>query len=504
MLERVLYAPMSYFDTTPMGRIMNRFTYDMEAIDVLLTQNMGMFMISNSWLVAGVAVMVAILPYMIFVIVPVTTIYWFVLLHYRRTGADLQRLDAMSRSPIQAMVSEALDGATSIRVFRQESTFLRKFLKAVDNNSSAMLNFVTGQRWLSLRIELLGSTVVLSSTVLVILLHTSWNIEPGLVGLLIIWAGSFTISLGFVVDTFAEVEASITAIERVDAMAKVPQEAPMLTDSAHSVPESWPASGQVEFRDVCLRYRPGLPLALNKLSFTIPPGKRCGIVGRTGAGKSSLAVALFRIVELESGSILIDNVDLAPLGLSDVRGRQHGMTIIPQDPFLVGSTLRECLDPFDSYKDDQVFEALQSVRLARSDDDKAMLLQTRVEEGGSNYSVGERQLLTLATALLSQPKVLVLDEATASIDYETDAFCQSLLRTRFEHTTLITVAHRLNTIMDYDVILVMDQGHAIEFGPPAELLRKDGPFSQLVDSTGAKGSAALRAIATAEAGATVS
>jgi ABC-type multidrug transport system fused ATPase/permease subunit len=206
-----------------------------------------------------------------------------------------------------------------------------------------------------------------------------------------------------------------------------------------------------------------------------------------------LTAALFRLVEVESGSIVLDSVDLAKLGLSDVRGRPNGMAIIPQDPFLTGSTLRECLDPFGLHSDDAVLEVLASVRLAGTEK-KPSLLQTHLAEGGANYSVGERQLLNLAAALLSQPVLLVLDEATASIDYETDAFVQRMLRTRFENTTLVTVAHRLHTIMDYDLILVMDQGRAVEMGSPAELLTANGVFSQLVDATGDDGSRALRAM----------
>jgi ABC-type multidrug transport system fused ATPase/permease subunit len=211
-------------------------------------------------------------------------------------------------------------------------------------------------------------------------------------------------------------------------------------------------------------------------------------------GKSSITVALFRLVEIESGRILLDGVDLSLLGLSDVRGR--GMSIIPQDPFLAGATLRECLDPFGKHSDEGIMEALESVRLGSTSVDAVTLLSTKLEEGGSNYSVGERQLLNLARALLSQPKLLVLDEATASIDGETDAFIQRMLRTRFPNTTLVTIAHRLNTIMDYDYVLVMDKGRAAEFDSPDKLLSmKGGVFSELVNATGAESSKALRDLA---------
>ena len=294
-------------------------------------------------------------------------------------------------------------------------------------------------------------------------------------------------------DFFSEAESAITGIERVDAMSRLPTEKDMETDKALALPRSWPEKGYLEFHNVCLRYRPGLPLALNKLSFAIPAGKSCGVVGRTGAGKSSLTVALFRLVEIESGGISLDGQDLSEIGLSDVRGRPNGLSIIPQDPFLAGANLHEVIDPFSYAARSDVLEALKAVRLAREDDSESILEQL-VEEGGANYSVGERQLLNLARALLSRPKVLVLDEATASVDLETDAFIQKMLRTRFQETTLLTIAHRLHTIMDYDYVLVMDAGRAVEFGSPGELLRKSGIFAELVDATGPEGSKALRAM----------
>lgn len=486
---------MSYFETVPMGRILNRFTYDTDVNDVTLTQVMTLLLISWSWYFAAIAIQISILPWSATAIVPVSIMYWVLVLHYRLSGPDLQRLDALSRSPLQSMVTECLEGSTSIRVYHQDRNFVNRFRKVMDSNSSALLNFVSAQRWLGIRMELLGSLVVLVSSVLVVCLNETLRLEAGLVGLLIMWSSNFTITLNFMVDTFAETEAAITAIERVDAMADLPSEKPMETAKEVELDESWPRSGQIAFDKVSLRYRDGLALALNDLSFQIAAGKSCGVVGRTGAGKSSITVALFRLVEIESGRILFDGVDLSTIGLSDVRGR--GMSIIPQDPFLAGATLRDCLDPFNVHKDSEIVEALQAVRMGSAyQADDVQLLSTPLEEGGSNYSVGERQLLNLARAFLSQPKLLVLDEATASIDGETDAFIQRMLRTRFPDTTLITIAHRLNTIMDYDYVLVMDAGQAVEFGSPAELLGiSHGVFSELVDATGAESSSFLREMA---------
>eukprot|EP00977_Amphora_coffeiformis_P023284 scaffold12881_cov177-Amphora_coffeaeformis.AAC.3 len=493
MLVSVLKAPMSYFETTPMGRVLNRFTYDTEVVDILLTEAMSIFMISISWFVAGIIVMSTILPWTLFALVPIIGLYSALLYYYRMTGTDMQRLDAKARSPIQAMVSEVLEGCSSIRVFQREKTFIERFRGAADNSSSALFNFVTAQRWLGVRIEVLGAVVVLTCTLLVISLNDKLRLEPGIVGLLIIWSSNFTITLGFLMDFFSETESAITGIERVDAMSRLPMEKPMETGKSIALPLSWPESGNLEFDNVCLRYRPGLPLALNSLSFTIPPGKSCGVVGRTGAGKSSLTVALFRLVEIESGVVRLDGQNLGDLGLSDVRGRPNGLSIIPQDPFLTGSTLREVIDPFGYAGEADILEALKAVRIANETDSEAILDQP-VEEGGSNYSVGERQLLNLARALLSRPKVLVLDEATASVDGETDAFIQKMLRTRFKDTTLLTIAHRLHTIMDYDLVLVMDAGRAVEFGSPQDLLEEAGIFAELVDATGLEGSKALRAM----------
>jgi len=494
MLDSVLRAPLSYFETVPMGRILNRFTYDTDINDIALTQVMSMFMISCSWYVAGVTIQCTILPWSALGVGPVSLMYWYLMFHYRQSGPDLQRLDALTRSPLQSMVSECLEGSTSIRVFLQDFRFVDRFRSAADLNTSALLNFVSAQRWLGARMELLGSIVVLISSVLVVCLNGRLQLEPGIVGILIMWSSNFTITLNFLVDTFSDTEAAITAIERVDAMADLPREKSMVTDREFQPPANWPELGLLKFDNVSLRYREGLPLALNGLSFDIPAGKSCGVVGRTGAGKSSITVALFRLVEIEQGTIFLDGVDLAKLGLSDVRGR--GMSIIPQDPFLAGATLRECLDPFQQHSDDEIVEALRSVRLGSSSADEKAMLSTKLEEGGSNYSVGERQLLNLARALLSQPKLLVLDEATASIDGETDAFIQTMLRTRFPNTTLVTIAHRLNTIMDNDLVLVMDSGKAVEFGSPADLLEmENGVFSELVNATGSESAVALREVA---------
>jgi len=483
MTHYVLHAPMSFFETTPMGRLLNRFTYDTEILDVTLVWSMSMLLIALSWFLTALIVMLVILPWMIIVMIPVSFCYWLIHIHYRKSGADLHRLDALSRSPLQAMLSEGIEGAATIRTFKKEDTFIRRFHGFADRNTSAQMNFLSAQRWLGIRIELLGALIVFIASVLVISFNGTLGLGAGVVALLIRWSSGLTVSLSFLVDNCAEAEGAVTAIERISRMTDTPQEPDFDKKGDSVVDPSWPMKGALEFRDVKMRYRPRLPLALDGLSFKVEAGQHCGVVGRTGAGKSTLATALFRLVEIESGQIIVDNVDLSKLGLSDVRGRPNGIAIIPQDPFLFAGTLRECLDPFGVSSDEKLLDALASVRMLNSG--KGInYLDSRVEEGGANYSVGERSLLVLARAMLARPKLLLMDEATANIDGETDSFIQKMLRTRFRSTTLLTIAHRLDTIMDYDKIIVMGDGKLAEFGSPLELIERNGLFRELVDATG--------------------
>ena len=282
----------------------------------------------------------------------------------------------------------------------------------------------------------------------------------------------------------SETEAKITSVERVHRTMLLPSEASSQLGNLASPPKEWPSRGELHFDNVCMHYREGLPLVLKNVSFRVPAGSRCGVIGRTGSGKTSLANVLFRLVELMSGRILLDGLDLSQLGLSDVRGRPNGMRMIPQDPVLFAGTVRECLDPFGLENDDRILEALQAVGHKGASDRDVAILDDPVEEGGRNYSVGQRQLLCLARAIVEEPRVLVLDEATACIDTESDTCIQEMLRARFQDTTLLTIAHRLHTIMDYDFVIVMDDGKCVEFGSPKDLLENDqGLFSTLVGAS---------------------
>jgi len=387
-----------------------------------------------------------------------------------------------------------LDGSITIRTFCQIENFISKFQLARDENNSAMLIFIAAHRWLVFRLEFIGSMISLGTALVIIIFNEKLKVEAGFVALVLMWTTSLSIILNFLMDSFSESEAAITSVERIHAMSQLPQEnysgsnkeipGNSSEEIAHDVinkPRGWPMEGELEFRNVSMRYRENLPLTLQGISFRIPARKRCGIVGRTGSGKSSLTVALFRLVEVESGSIILDGVDLSHVPLSEVRGRTRSMYIVPQDSVLFSGTIRECLDPFNEFSDDDILEALHAVRMFKKGEKDA--LNNKVCEGGSNFSVGERQLLCMSRALLAKPKVLVMDEATACVDGETDKFIQKMLRSRFQDSTILTIAHRLDTIMDYDIILGIDDGKIMEAGSPQELLQnEEGLLSKLVQS----------------------
>mmetsp|Transcript_13817 Transcript_13817/g.24995 ORF Transcript_13817/g.24995 Transcript_13817/m.24995 type:complete len:441 (+) Transcript_13817:2679-4001(+) len=439
--------------------------------------------------------MISLVPYMAVINLFILLIYVIVLRHYRWSAADLQRLDAVSRSPIQASLAEGLDGSTTIRAFRKNDYFLNLFQKNINDNSSAMLNFVSSRRWLAVRLETLGAFVTLAACLFVSTLNEQLGLSPGLSGLLIIWATTMTVTLGFLINAFSETEAAITSIERMHSMEMLPQEKSMVTSENNKVDGSWPQKGTLEFDNVALRYRPDLPKSLDGLSFKVQHGDRCAVVGRTGAGKSTITTALFRLVEIEQGTISLDGVDLSNLGLSDVRGRPNSMFILPQDPAIFSGTIESNLDPFSSHTNEDILQALKLVRFPGVERGIG-ILQDSVEEGGASFSAGEKQLLCLARAMLAKPRLLVLDEATSAVDGVTDEFVQQMLRSQFPDTTLLTIAHRLNTVIDYDKVIVMDKGKVAEFGSPRDLLEDEtGMFTAMVNATGPESAAQLKRMA---------
>lgn len=480
----VFRSPMRFFETTPLGRIVNRFSYDTEVLDMFLLDKLNASVASCFWMMSAVTVICAVQPIMAPVIVLVLSVYYKLQLYYRRTSVQLQRLDSISRSPIHAIFTESLVGASTIRSFGEQNAFTRRVEAGIQDNGRAVIAYNSAARWLGVRLESLGAVVTLATGLLCWAYRDA--ISPELVGFAMLWSFNFTISLGFMVNKSTEAESKMNSVERMLHYCKLPSEAPLDKPSAAPGERKgqWPTDGKVEFDNVVLRYGDELEPALRGCSFTALPGEKIGVVGRTGAGKSTLATALFRLRECSDGLVRVDDVDISTLGLSDVRGR--GICIIPQDPVLFSGTLRYNIDPFDQHQDREIWDALRSVRMAELVGKLPGGLSSDVVEGGANFSVGQRQLICVVRAIVLRPKVLVVDEATASVDPETDTVVQAALRREFKGTTMLTIAHRIHSVMDSDKVLVMDRGRVVEFDSPMKLIQNGGVFKALVDAAGAE------------------
>uniref|UniRef100_T1JBH2 Uncharacterized protein n=1 Tax=Strigamia maritima TaxID=126957 RepID=T1JBH2_STRMM len=465
MLDNILHSPMSFFDTTPLGRIVNRFSKDVDVVDTTLPMTI------RSWLnclLSVVATMVVIsisTPIFLAVILPLGVIYYFIQKFYVATSRQLKRLESVSRSPIYSHFGETVTGATTIRAYNRQNQFILHSESTVDENQVCYYPSIIANRWLAIRLELVGGFIVTSAALFAVLGRETMN--PGLVGLSVSYALSVTATLNWMVRMSSELETNIVAVERIKEYTETPQEAEWAIEE-RKPPPPWPHEGVVKFNNYKTRYREGLELVLHGITCSVAGGEKIGIVGRTGAGKSSLTLALFRLIEPTSGNIMIDDLDVTKMGLHDLRSK---LTIIPQDPVLFSGTLRINLDPFSVHSDDEVWTCLEQSHLKPFISTLAMGLQYEIAEGGENLSVGQRQLVCLARALLRKTKVLILDEATAAVDLETDDLIQATIRKEFADCTIITIAHRLNTIMDSNRIMVLDKGTIKEFQSPVKLLQ---------------------------------
>lgn len=348
----------------------------------------------------------------------------------------------------------------------------------VDENQKSYYPGIVSNRWLGVRIEFIGNCIVLFAGLFAVTGKDS--LSPGLVGLSVSYALQVTMSLNWMVRMTSELENNIVAVERVKEYSETKTEAPWEVEDKKPPPE-WPMQGNVEFNDYSVRYREGLDLVLKDITLRVKGGEKIGIVGRTGAGKSSMTLCLFRLLEAAGGEITIDNVKISEIGLHDLRSK---LTIIPQEPVLFSGTLRMNLDPFEKYSDEELWKALEHSHLHKFVSNQAAKLDLECSEGGENLSVGQRQLVCLARALLRKTRILILDEATAAIDLETDDLIQSTIRTQFEDCTVFTIAHRLNTIMDYTRVLVLDKGRIAEFDTPTNLISKRGIFYGMAKDAG--------------------
>ncbi|KAG6617571.1 multidrug resistance protein ABC superfamily [Phytophthora cinnamomi] len=478
LFRRVLRAPVTrYFDVTPIGQILNRFSNDLDQMDTTLPLEYQLFF-QNLSMALGSLVVSAFASYWIGVsYIPLMVIFVMTGQYFKKTSRELKRLEGITRTPVYNLFSETLSGLPTIRAFRMEEQFSARNRQVVDTNANMYLTYWSASRWLATRLDLMS--VVIIFVVTLYLVSTRGEIGSMTSGLSLTYALMLTSVIQWVMRSVDRVDNATTSVERLLFFREIEREddgGTKVTELAASHPNLssdkthlWPSQGAVRFEGLCLRYRPELPLVLKGVDMDVGAGEKIGICGRTGAGKSSLMVALFRICDFYSGRVLIDDVDISSVNLRELR---RSLAIIPQDPVLFSGPLRENLDPFHEYSDERIWRVLQQVHMADNLRRWGTGLDFEVAEGGDNLSVGQRQLICIGRALLKDSKVVVLDEATANVDTATDALIQTTIQDTFQDKTVLIIAHRINTIMHCDKIAVMDAGRVAEFGSPSELLAR--------------------------------
>ncbi|XP_057680007.1 ATP-binding cassette sub-family C member 4-like [Corythoichthys intestinalis] len=495
MFSAVLRAPVRFFDINPIGRILNRFSKDISQMDSLLPLTFVDFYQLFLQNLGVLAVAASIIPLLLLCITPLLFIFLYLRRYYLATSRDIKRLESTTRSPVFSHLSSSLQGLCSIRAFRGEERLTKAFDFHQDRHSEAWFLFLMASRWFALRLDSICSVFITVATFGCISLRD--GLEAGEVGLVLTYAVTLVGNFQWTVRQSAELENMMTSVERVVEYTELKGEAPWETQTR--APVDWPSRGQVTFEKVHLSYSADGPLILKDINVIFFPNEKVGVVGRTGAGKSSLVSALFRLVEPQ-GNIYIDGVLTSELGLHDLRQK---MSIIPQDPVLFTDTVRKNLDPFHQHQDAELWTALEQVQLKYMVEELPAKLETVLAESGSNFSVGQRQLVCLARAILRRNRILIIDEATANVDPRTDELIQLTIRREFQDCTVLTIAHRLNTIIDSDRILVLDEGRVQEFDRPFVLLQnKDGALYRLVQQLGETEAEALLKVAEQAATAT--
>lgn len=502
-ITRVLRAPMSFFDTTPLGRITNRFSKDVDSLDNSLTDAMRLYFLTLAMIISVFALIIAYFHFFAVALGPLFLLFLFAASYYRASAREIKRHESVLRSTVFARFSESVSGVSSIRAYGLQKYFISRVRDAIDQMDSAYYITFANQRWVSTRLDAIGNVMVFVVGILVV--TDRFSVNPSIGGLVLSYVLAIVQMIQFTIRQLAEVENNMNATERIHYYGTELAEEAALKD--RDVPPSWPEAGAITFNKVEMRYRPELPLVLEGLDFSIKGGERIGIVGRTGAGKSSIMSALFRLTELSGGQIKIDDIDISTVGLHDLRSR---LAIIPQDPTLFRGTIRSNLDPFNEHTDLELWTALRKADLVAVDADSKdktprpqtaetvatstsnvnappapsrIHLDSQVEEEGLNFSLGQRQLMALARALVRDSQIIVCDEATSSVDFETDEKIQRTMRTGFAGKTVLCIAHRLKTIINYDRICVMDKGQIAELDTPINLFEANGIFRGMCDKS---------------------
>ncbi|KAG8129111.1 putative ATP-binding cassette sub-family C protein, partial [Naja naja] len=520
LLENKLHTPQSFYDTTPTGRIINRFSKDIYVIDEVIPPTILMFLGTFFNSVSTMIVIIASTPLFAVVIIPLAVLYYFAQRFYVATSRQLKRLESVSRSPIYSHFSETVTGASVIRAYKREKSFVYSSDTKVNDNQKSYYPGIVANRWLGIRVEFVGNCVVFFAALFAVLSKN--NLSAGLVGLSVSYALQVTMSLNWMVRMTSDLESNIVAVERVKEYSENETEAPWIIEDKRP-PGEWPTKGEVVFKKYSVRYRKGLDLVLKDLSLGVNGGEKVGIVGRTGAGKSSMTLCLFRILEATKGEITIDGVTMSLnwmvrmtsdlesniVAVERVKEYSENETEAPwiiEDKRPPGEWPTKGEVVFKKYsvryrkgldlvlKDlslgvnggekEEIWKALELSHLKKFVSSQPAMLEFECSEGGENLSVGQRQLVCLARALLRKTKILILDEATAAIDLETDDLIQMTIRTQFEDCTVLTIAHRLNTIMDYTRVLVLDRGRIAEFDSPTSLIASRGIFYGMAKDAG--------------------
>ncbi|XP_065145852.1 ATP-binding cassette sub-family C member 9 isoform X5 [Paramisgurnus dabryanus] len=474
LLNKIIHAPIRFFDITPLGQILNRFSADTNIIDQHIPSTLESLTRSTLLCLSAIGVIAFVTPTFLIALVPLAVAFYFIQKYFRVASKDLQDLDDSTQLPLLCHFSETAEGLTTIRAFRHEARFKQRMLELTDTNNTAYLFLSAANRWLEVRTDYLGAMIVLTAAVAAI-----WSSsQSGLVGLGLTYALTVTNYLNWVVRNLADLEVQMAAVKKVNSFLSTESENYEGSMDVSQVPEDWPQHGEIKIQDLCVRYDPMLKPVLKEVSAYINPGQKVGICGRTGSGKSSLSLAFFNMVDVFEGKIVIDGIDICKLPLQTLRSR---LSIILQDPVLFSGSIRLNLDPERTCTDDRLWEALEIAQLKNMVKALPGGLDAVVTEGGENFSVGQRQLFCLARAFVRKSSILIMDEATASIDMATENILQKVVMTAFADRTVVTIAHLVSSILEAEQVLVFSSGNLVESGSAANLLaQEDSLFLNLV------------------------
>eukprot|EP00038_Savillea_parva_P006061 m.161407 g.161407 ORF g.161407 m.161407 type:complete len:1586 (+) comp12073_c0_seq1:309-5066(+) len=483
VLKQLLAAPLLFFHQNPPGRILNRLSTDLHKVDTLLPDILYQFLDNFVLLLSALILAVVVVPWLLVLLVLIGWFYYKIQAIYRATSRELHRLDGTTKSPIFGLCSESVGARVTIRAYAMLEHFITLGESLIDTNLKVYLSVKLLERWISTYMNL--AATLFGTALVVVAVVARDQVDPAMVGLALVYSLQLMGLSSWTMMVFVQVEATMTSLERLCELAAVPsQETPTVTDRYRDPPPHWPTSGTVTMRDARLRYRSDLPLALKGISVSIAAEEKIGVCGRTGAGKSSVLALLYRLFEPEPGSLIeIDGVDITTVDLHRLR---HALAIVPQDPVMFNGTVRSNLDPWGVHDDAALWNVLEQVTLKPAVVSFPRQLDESTGRAGDRLSHGQRQLMCIARALLKPSKILLCDEATSSVDSHTDAVIQQLIRHAFKDRTVLTIAHRLHTILDSDRILVLQDGRVAEFDAPSALLSvPHGLFRSMLESTSA-------------------